>query len=256
MTRGSAGLEVTARVGQGLHRGEEDPVGAPTGPRDAAPDPEAEPRPPTAAPPGPPGPERAGAGFLRELPILFVVAAAIAFLLKTFVAQAFYIPSGSMIPQLEVHDRVVVSKISYRLHEPRRGDLVVFDAPLQAARPAADPSPNPVVRAVRGFGEAVGMVQPSTEEFVKRVIALPGETVEARAGRLYVDGRLLLEPYLPEGSVTGDFAPVGVPADHLWVMGDSRANSADSRVFGPIATDSVVGRAVLKVWPPARASFL
>ena len=199
---------------------------------------------------------RAGGSFLRELPVLFVVAALIAFLLKTFVAQAFYIPSGSMIPQLEVRDRVVVSKISYRLHDPRRGDLVVFDAPPQAARPVADPSANPVVKAVRGLGEAVGMVQPSTEEFIKRVIALPGEVVEGRGGQVYVDGRLLLEPYLPEGVTTSDFAAVEVPAGQLWVMGDNRGASADSRVFGPVAADTVVGRAVLKVWPPARASFL
>ena len=203
-----------------------------------------------------PAAERAGTGFLRELPILFVVAAVIAFVLKTFVAQAFYIPSGSMIPQLEVRDRVVVSKLSYRLHDPRRGDLVVFDAPPQAARPVADPSANPVVKAIRGFGEAVGMVQPSTEEFIKRVIALPGETVEGRDGHVFVDGRLLLEPYLPEGVATSDFDPVEVPSGRLWVMGDNRGNSADSRIFGTIEEGSVVGRAVLKVWPPGRASFL
>ena len=190
-----------------------------------------------------------------EIPILLVMAGVIAFLVKTFVAQAFYIPSESMTPQLLVNDRVVVSKISYRLHEPRRGDIVVFDNPSEVANGDGNGS-NFVVRFVRGIGEAVGVVQPSTEEFIKRVIALPGERVEARDGRIYIDGRLLDEPYLPPGLRTSDFAPRTVPADRLWVMGDNRANSADSRVFGPIARSSVVGRTVFRVWPPGSASFL
>jgi signal peptidase I len=197
-----------------------------------------------------------GARLVRELPVLVLIALAIAFLLKSLVAQAFYIPSGSMVPQLQVRDRVVVSKISYRLHEPRRGDIVVFDAPPQVAIARPRPSPNPVVRVVRSVAEAVGVVQPSAQEFIKRVIALPGETVEGRAGNVYVDGRLLEEPYLPAGAATSDFPPVRVGDGQLWVMGDNRPNSSDSRVFGPIERDTVVGRAVVTVWPPGRAAFL
>jgi signal peptidase I len=190
---------------------------------------------------------------LREIPLLLALAALIAFLVKTFVAQAFYIPSESMVPQLQVNDRVVVSKISYRLHDPRRGDVVVFDDPSAVEEGGED---NVVVKFVRGIAEAVGVVQPSTDEFIKRVIGLPGETVEGKAGRVYVDGRLLHEPYLPEGTVTSEFPPTQVPEGTLWVMGDNRGNSSDSRAFGPIRKSTVVGRTVLRVWPLGSASFL
>jgi signal peptidase I len=192
----------------------------------------------------------------RELPILLVTAAVIAFLIKSLVAQAFYIPSESMVPQLKINDRVVVSKIAYRLHGTRRGDIVVFDDPHQGAEVSAAQHRNVVVRLVRGLGEAVGVIQPSTDEFIKRVVGLPGETVEAKSGRVYVDGRLLFEPYLPPGTITSDFAPTVVPAGYLWVMGDNRGNSSDSRVFGPIKRSTVVGRTILRVWPPGSASFL
>lgn len=194
--------------------------------------------------------------FVGELPVLFAVAAVVAFLLKSVVAQAFYIPSGSMVPQLEVNDRVIVSKLAYRLHEPRRGDIVVFECPPRAVCRTTPPDQNPIPRFVKAAGRAVGLVQPSTEDFIKRVIALPGETVEGKEGHVYVQGRLLIEPYLPDGTPTSDFAPITVPPDRLWVMGDNRPNSSDSRVFGPIEKDLVIGRATLKVWPPGAASFL
>ena len=184
--------------------------------------------------------------------MLVGTALLIAMVIKAFVAQAFYIPSGSMLPQLEVGDRIVVSKLAYRAHDPNRGDIVVFDDPTPEEEPD-DPLPE---RVVRGIGQAVGLAAPSTEEFVKRVIALPGETVEGRDGFVYVNGRQVIEPYLPPGTSTAQFAPVTVPPDALWVMGDNRSNSADSRVFGPIGQDSVVGRAVFRVWPFTDASFL
>jgi signal peptidase I len=194
---------------------------------------------------------------VREIPILLGFAALIAFLLKTLVAQAFYIPSESMLSQLEVNDRVVVSKIAYRLHAPRRGDIVVFDCPKAACRlEESEPSTSTWRRALRGVGEAVGVVQPSTEEFIKRVVALPGETVEGKDGHVLVNGRRLIEPYLDAGTMTSTFAAATVPPGHLWVMGDNRGNSSDSRVFGPITRASVAGRTVLKVWPLGSASFL
>ena len=176
----------------------------------------------------------------------------IAIVIKTFVAQAFFIPSGSMLPQLEVGDRIVVSKLAYRLHDPNRGDVVVFDAPMPQAEPE-DPLPE---RVIRGLAQAVGISAPSTDEFVKRVIALPGETVEGRGGLVYVNGREVIEPYLPVGTATGEFARVTVPPDALWVMGDNRSSSADSRVFGPIRQETVVGRAAFRVWPVNDVSFL
>ncbi len=195
--------------------------------------------------------------MVREGVIVIVGAALIAFLLKLLVAQAFFIPSESMTPQLLVSDRVLVSKLSYRLHEPRRGDVVVFDCPPSECADDDDDDDGGGVRGVvRSFGEGVGVIQPSTEEFIKRVVGLPGETVEAQDGQVYVNGKRLIEPYLPPGTITSDLAPVTVPPGELFVMGDNRGSSSDSRVFGPVKRASVVGRAVLKVWPPARASYL
>jgi signal peptidase I len=188
------------------------------------------------------------------LPILAAVAVVVAVIIKTFIAQAFYIPSRSMVPQLQVNDRVIVSKLAYRLHPPRRGDVVVFEAPASEQVPQQG-SRNPVVRAVRTVGEAIGILQVKTE-FIKRVIALPGETVEGRDGHVYVNGQYLYEPYLPPGVTTSTFGPVQVPSGQLWVMGDNRGDSRDSRFIGPIKTSKVVGRTIWRVWPPGHLSFL
>jgi signal peptidase I len=190
---------------------------------------------------------------LREVVFLVVMAVVIAVVVKTFVAQAFYIPSGSMLPQLQIDDRVVVSKISYRLHDPRRGDIVVFDAPGEVEEGDDDPLPE---RAVRGLAESIGVIAPSTDEYIKRVVALPGEQVEGRRGKVLVDGMELVEPYLPPGTVTSEFPAVVVPPRTVFVLGDNRANSADSRIFGPIPRSTVVGRAILRVWPIGHTSFL
>jgi signal peptidase I len=155
----------------------------------------------------------------------------VAFLIKTFLFQAFYIPSESMEPTLVDRDRVIVNKLSYRLHDVNRGDLVVFDRP---------PSEPPT----------------EVDELIKRVIALPGETIEARDGEIYIDGRLLSEPYLRTPASSGNFGPVTVPDGHVFVMGDNRMNSRDSRVFGPIDQDLIVGRAFVRVWPLGRLAFL
>ena len=208
------------------------------------------------------GPGASARSFAKEVPFLVVVAMVAAFLVRTFVFQAFYIPSPSMgcagcpVHTLEIDDKVLVSKLSYRLHEPRRGDVVVFECPPSATCADTPRSSNVVVRAVRFVGERVGLVPPSTEDYIKRVIALPGETVEGRDGIVYVDGRILEEPYLPPEVVTRDFGPVEVPAESLWVMGDNRQNSGDSRVFGAIEQDSIVGRTILRLLPIRRTAFL
>jgi signal peptidase I len=191
---------------------------------------------------------------LLELPALAVVAIAVAILIKSLVAQAFFIPSASMEPQLRIHDRVVVSKLAYHLHQPRRGDIIVFNAPAQDQR-AHFSSRNAAVRLLRGFGKAVGVLQDQTE-FIKRVVALSGETVEGRAGQVYIDGRLLSEPYLPAATMTSDFPLLQVPKGSVWVMGDNRANSADSRFFGPIPDSQIVGRTIWRVWPLGHLSFV
>src|SRR5205807_1913272 len=126
--------------------------------------------------------------IVAEIPLILLIAGVIAFLIKTFVAQAFYIPSPSMVPQLRINDRVVVSKLAYHLHAPRRGDIVVFDCPPRADCKHPAHQGNAVVRLARRVGEAVGLVQLSTDEYIKRVVGLPGDTVEARGGALFVNG--------------------------------------------------------------------
>ncbi len=185
--------------------------------------------------------------------MLVVFAAVIAVLVKTFIAQAFFIPSASMEPQLVGGDRVVVSRLAYDLHDPRRGDIVVFDDPEQVA--GADDS-FVVWRFGRDALEAVGLVRPDEKELIKRVVALPGETIEGRGGTIHIDDRPLLEPYLPETVVIADFPATTVPDDHVFVMGDNRTNSKDSRVVGPIPFDSILGRAIARVWPPGRVAYL
>lgn len=195
-----------------------------------------------------------GAGrLLLEVPVLLVSAAVIALVVKAFLAQAFFIPSESMEPQLATGDRVVVSRLSYQLHEPRRGDVVVFDDPTQP--PVVDRSLLPV-RLGREALEALGVIEPRGRELIKRVVALPGETVWGQAGQVVVDGRALTEPYLADPSITDDFAPVRIPDGHVFVMGDSRRNSKDSRRFGPVPEELVVGRAIARVWPPGRVAHL
>ena len=213
--------------------------------------------------PEPPGPEPAGAqgrgrgrrrhSVVRELPILLFIAFLIAFTVKSTVAQAFFIPSESMVPTLEVGDRVLVSRLSYKLHEPNRGDVVVFSSPFED-EDDKDKSGLPG-RILHGLLESVGLRQPSTDDFIKRVIALPGETVQGRDGRIFVDGKVLDEPYLTDVTIDG-FEPKKVPEGMLWVMGDNRGHSSDSRVFGTIDEDDVVGRAIVRIWPLPRLGFL
>ena len=186
--------------------------------------------------------------WAKEMGLLVAIALLIVWPVRTFVAQAYFIPSASMTPQLAVNDRVLVSKLAYDLHDPHRGDIVVFDAP--PGLPALPDRSSAVIRFIRR------LFQPSTQEYIKRVVALPGEKVEGRQGRILIDGKRLVEPYLPPGTVTQDFSARVVPDHHLWVMGDNRSNSEDSRVFGPIRRSSVVGRAVVRVWPVQRMSFL
>ena len=151
-------------------------------------------------------------------------AFAVALVVKTFLIQAFYIPSESMFPTLTEDDRVLVNKLSYQLHDVRRGDLVVFE------RPPSEPDS-------------------TIKDLIKRVVALEGETIEERDGELYIDGRLLEEPYLDDGVDSRNLVRTVVPEGHVFVMGDNRGASRDSRFFGPIDTELIVGRAFVQVWP-------
>jgi signal peptidase I len=196
-----------------------------------------------------------GRRLVVETAFLLVTAIVLAVALRATVAEAFRIPSGSMEPQLDIGDRVVVSRLSYRLHDPRRGDVVVFDCPETAGCAPAAHEALPS-RALHTVMEAVLLREPQPEEYIKRVIGLPGDRVQGKDGHVYVNGRLLVEPYLQPSVVTSDFGPEQVADGHLWLMGDNRTNSSDSRVFGQVDEGTVVGRAMFRVWPPWRTAFL
>ena len=195
---------------------------------------------------------KGGLPFLVEFPLLVLVALAVAILIKTFLIQAFWIPSGSMVPTLEVDDRVLVNKLEFRFGEPERGDIVVFESPYGDHR--QEPFGEAVVRTiVESIGIRTAQVP---DDFFKRVIATEGEVVEIVDNRVLVDGVPIDEPYLPDGVRMNDMDPVEVPAGQLWVMGDNRNHSSDSRVFGTIPADEVVGKAFVIMWPLDRLGGL
>jgi signal peptidase I len=211
---------------------------------------------------------RGGGGILRqiaELPLLILFAFVIAVVIKTFLVQAFYIPSGSMLPTLHVSDRVLVEKLSYLVDDPSRGDVIVF---ARSALPGPQPD-LPWTEDARNFlRELLGLPTGSEEDYIKRVVATEGDVI-AYSGQprvLRVNGEPVDEPYLKTGK---DQASTSLAAkdcerlrmdavdggcrlrpDTVFVMGDNRANSQDSRFIGPIDEDKIVGRAFVIIWPP------
>jgi signal peptidase I len=214
-------------------------------------------------PAGPPPVGRRPLAFLKELPVLVVIAFALALLMKTFLLQMFYIPSASMEPTLHgctgcSGDRVAVNKLAYRFREPRRGEIIVFVA-------HEDQRERTFLQRVGDFlTEGLGVTQPAEEDFIKRVIGLPGETVRVTSRKVVVrkrDGtRLRLDErayILLDGDNLRTFGPFKVPADSYFVMGDNRNNSSDSRSsLGPIPRERIIGKAFVKIWPPSRMGTL
>lgn len=189
----------------------------------------------------------AARAFWKELPVLIIVALFVAVLIKTFLVQAFFIPSESMQDTLLVGDRVMVNKLAYRFGEPARGDVIVFDSPLEEHHP----DENLLGAVVRNVAEALGLSTPDSA-LIKRVIAIGGDTLQVRGNQVYVNGEAIDEPYLTRSIRMPDYGPIDVPVDHVFVMGDNRNRSEDSRVFGPIHESTIIGRAFVKVWPPGR----
>ncbi|WP_031013963.1 signal peptidase I [Streptomyces sp. NRRL F-5727] len=202
--------------------------------------------------------------FWKELPLLIGIALILALLIKTFLVQAFSIPSESMMNTLKKGDRVLVDKLTpWFGSEPERGEVVVFHDPGGWLETAETPKPN----AVQKFLSFIGLM-PSAEEkdLIKRVIAVGGDTVSCKeGGKVVLNGKELDESaYLYPGSVPcqDSFGPIKVPQDRIWVMGDNRQNSLDSRFHqelpggGTIANDQVVGRAVVVAWPVTRWATL
>ncbi|HEY5155422.1 MAG TPA: signal peptidase I [Acidimicrobiales bacterium] len=202
--------------------------------------PPADPRAPEAPDAPAPGSARHASKWrpLVEWAVVCVVAVGLMALVQATSFQAFRIPSDSMVPTLEKGDRVLVNKWSYRLHDVRRGDIVVFDKPNDPAI--------------------------TEDHLIKRVIGLPGEVVTIENGEVVIDGRVLIEPYLPAGTVTSAVGthpcipdvPCVIPDGQVWVMGDNRGFSRDSRWFGPIPESLIVGRAFVRLWPPSRLGAL
>ncbi len=184
--------------------------------------------------------------FWRELPVLLLVALVLAFLLRTFLVQVFYIPSSSMEPTLIVNDRMVVEKVTYRFRDPVRGEVVVFEGDEVAGR---DDDRTTGERLVRGVGQFLGVVPTSARDFVKRVIGLPGDEVAITDGVVRVNGVVLDEDYVVFDDPS-DYGPVVVPEGTLFFLGDNRPNSSDSRRgLGFVPLDHVVGRSVVIIWP-------
>ncbi|MDH3730009.1 MAG: signal peptidase I, partial [Acidimicrobiia bacterium] len=143
--------------------------------------------------------------------------------------------------------RVMVNKLSYRFGEPERGDVIVFDPPGGSPNDG-ESLPSKVLRNV---AESIGLSQPASE-FIKRVIATEGETIEIRDNQVLIDGSPIAEPYLHANITMPDFGPETIPDNEVFVMGDNRSQSRDSRFFGSIPTNTIVGRAFVTVWPPSR----
>jgi signal peptidase I len=207
--------------------------------------------------PDPPARRAKGSGsFLAELPLLVLVAFVLALLMKTFLVQAFFIPSSSMEPTLAVNDRVLVNKLTMTFREPQRGEVVVF-----SESDPADDERGAVERFVDSLVSGIGIAPPPEKDFIKRIIALPGETIEMRDGIIYIDGQPLPEATHADGGYLSaphytDFGPVEVGPDEYFMMGDNRPSSSDSRQFGAIPEDRIIGRAFVVIWPLGRAAPL
>jgi signal peptidase I len=231
--------------------------------------------------------KRRKGGFWRELPILLGIAVILALLIKAFLVQAFYIPSGSMEQTLQVNDRVLVNKLVYDFRDVHRGEIVVFDANGSLARDpdavTVEPASNPLQKALNKVSTTLGFgVKPGEQDYIKRVIGIPGDRVACcdSQGRVTVQPKggtpvALDEPYVFQATpeqvfcaegLGAELCPEGapgvlVPEGRLFVMGDHRDNSGDSRFSlqnngGTVAEDQVIGRAFVVVWPVDRLDWL
>ena len=199
-----------------------------------------------------------GGGVVEFLVILLVSFVLVFGFVRPFVVEAFYIPSESMVPTLRVGDRVLVNKFIYRFSEPERGDIIVFQSVEGGPLP---PPQNPVAQAIEYIKVLFGLEKPSREapreDLIKRVVGVAGDRIAVRGGTLYVNGEPQDEPYVnkkfPDRSTS---APVTVPEGHVFAMGDNRANSRDSRFFGPVPMKNIEGEAFVRFWPIDRIGLL
>ena len=212
--------------------------------------------------------KRKKGSFWREVPILVLTALVLTFLIQTFLARVYVIPSASMEPTLHgcpgcTNDRVLVDKLTFRFSDPRPGDVVVFrGTDSWASEFTSQRSDNILINGLQQAGALVGLAPPDERDFVKRVIAVGGQTVQCcdKQNRVTVDGTALTEPYAVfiGHEPQEEFGPVTVPQGNLWMMGDNRNNSADSRRHvadqrsGTVPMSNVIGKARVIVLPLSR----
>lgn len=194
--------------------------------------------------------KKGGGGILEFLVILLVAFVLVFGFVRPFVVEAFFIPSESMVPTLEVGDRVLANKFIYRFTEPDRGDVVVFKS-TEGINNAVDGNP---IERLAGYFRGQ---RDERQDLIKRVVALPGDTVAVRDGTLFVNDEPQDETYLNQESPDqSTFPETTVPEDHVFVMGDNRANSRDSRFIGPVPQENIEGEAFVRFWPPGRIGLL
>lgn len=191
--------------------------------------------------------------WFKEITLLGVVAIGTAILLTTYLVQAFFIPSISMENTLLVQDRVLVNKAAYKFSEPAYRDIIVFVSPDGNLAP---PPPNtPYGRFMDKLAIGIGL-KSSEQDLIKRVIATSGQTIEVKVGVVFVDGKQLSEPYRKDDNPMPDFPATVVPENSVFVMGDNRGNSGDSRIFGPVEKSKIIGKAFARIWPVERIQML
>ncbi|MBW4543198.1 MAG: signal peptidase I [Symplocastrum torsivum CPER-KK1] len=179
-----------------------------------------------------------------------VLSGVLALGIRSFVAEARYIPSGSMLPTLQINDRLIIEKVSYHFQKPERGDIVVFMPPNEASLCfGALPSPQPGNFANPSSTDETEQKNPKLKDaFIKRVIGLPGDKVEVRERQVFINDKLLQEKYIEEAP-DYQFGPVTVAANSYLVLGDNRNNSCDSHYWGYVPRENIIGRAVVRFWP-------
>jgi signal peptidase I len=172
----------------------------------------------------------------------------LAFGIRSFVAEARYIPSGSMLPTLQINDRLIIDKVSYRFQDPQRGDIVVFMPPNEASVCFSAVSPQPDLMPPSSTTETKQRNPKLKDAFIKRVIGLPGDQVEVKKKQVYINGKPLREKYIEEAPAY-EFGPVTVPKNSYLVLGDNRNNSCDSHYWGYVPRDNIIGKAIVRFWP-------
>lgn len=171
---------------------------------------------------------------LLEWIVVVVIAVLVSLLVRTYVFQTFYIPSGSMEPTLNIGDRIVVSKLAVEFGTIHSGDILVFKAPPGVVTECGD----------------------SVADLVKRVIGLPGDHLTSKGNNIYVDGKLLAQPWSHNEPLGRSIGNITVPANHYFMMGDNEADSCDSRYWGTVPRSSIVGKVFVRIWPLSRLGFL